>query len=502
MDPLVSLQANLLSVLMASVVLFLIRKCLGKRTRSSYGRLPPGPTPVPVVGNFFQVYVKEPYKYYLELSKKYGPVFTIWFANTPAVVIAGYQALKDSMIGMGEEFSGRLNYPLLMKSTNGYGVLVSNGNRCKQLRRFCLTTLKNFGMGRRSIEDKVKGEACCLVQKFSTFGGSAFSPKDPLTEAVSNVICSVIFGHRFESDDPQFKMIIEAIDAYFSVLCSPLGQAYNIFPRLVGFFPGRLHDMFKLHERVGAFIRLEAEARMKSLDLTSPPQDFLEACVIRIEEEKHNPKTEFNFDNMLSTTWNLFSAGTETTSSTLRQGLLLMMKHPDVQARVQKEIDVVVGPDRWPSLDDRQNLPYTDAVIHEIQRSMDLAPTAVPHKMLRDTEFNNYLIPKGTVILPLLSSVLFDPKIWKNPDHFDPNNFLDEKGQFKKNDAFVVFGMGKRACLGEALARVELFIFFTSLLQHFTFKATLPPEDLETTPLICSFGRFPLSYECFAVRRA
>uniref|UniRef100_A0AAY5EYS1 Uncharacterized protein n=1 Tax=Electrophorus electricus TaxID=8005 RepID=A0AAY5EYS1_ELEEL len=151
---------------------------------------------------------------------------------------------------------------------------------------------------------------------------------------------------------------------------------------------------------------------------------------------------------------------------------------------------------------DIQNLPYTDAVIHEIQRSMDLTPTAVPHKMLHDTEFNNYLIPKGTIILPLLSSVLSDPKLWKNPDHFDPNNFLDEEGQFKKNDAFVVFGMGKRACLGEALARVELFIFFTSLLQHFTFKATQAPEELETTPLICSFGRVPLSYECFAVRRA
>ncbi|XP_076832783.1 cytochrome P450 2M1-like [Brachyhypopomus gauderio] len=504
MDLLLTLQESPLSIsiLMAAVVLLLIWNHLGKETQSSYGRLPPGPTPAPVVGNFFQVHVKEPYKHYLELSKTYGPVFTIWFANTPVVVIAGYEALKDSMIGMGEEFSGRLDYPLLMKSTKGYGVLVSNGNRWKQLRRFSLTTLKNFGMGRRSIEEKVKEEARCLVQTFSTFGDSAFSPQDWLSEAVCNVICSVIFACRFEFDDPQFKMIIETIDAYFSVLSSPLGQAYNIFPRVVGLFSRRLHYIFKLHEKVRGFLRLEAEARMKTLDITSPPQDFLEAFLIRMEEEKHNPNTDFNIDNLLSTAWSLFSAGTETTSSTLRQALLLMMKHPDVQARVQEEIDEVVGPDRCPSLDDRQNMPYTDAVIHEVQRSMDLSPTAVPHKMLHDTEFNNYLIPKGTVILPLLSSVLSDPKLWKNPDNFDPNNFLDEKGQFKKNDAFVVFGMGKRACLGEALARVELFIFFTFLLQRFTFKATQPPEEIDTTPLICSFGRIPRSYKCFAVHRA
>ncbi|XP_076832048.1 cytochrome P450 2M1-like [Brachyhypopomus gauderio] len=105
-----------------------------------------------------------------QLSKKYGPVYT------PVVVIAEFQALKDSMIGMGEEFSGRLDYPILMKSTKGYGVLVSNGSRWKQLRRFSLTTLKNFGMGRRSIEEKVKEEARCLVQTFSTFGGLQHFP--------------------------------------------------------------------------------------------------------------------------------------------------------------------------------------------------------------------------------------------------------------------------------------------------------------------------------------
>ncbi|KAL7848921.1 hypothetical protein SRHO_G00205440 [Serrasalmus rhombeus] len=175
---------------------------------------------------------------------------------------------------------------------------------------------------------------------------------------------------------------------------------------------------------------------------------------------------------------------------------------PARATRVQKEIDEVVGSDRCPSIDDRQNMPYTDAVIHEIQRSMDLTPTAVPHKTLCDTEFNNHLIPKGTMVLPLLSSVLSDPELWKNPDHFDPENFLDENGRFKRNEAFVVFGMGKRACLGEGLARVELFIFFTSLLQQFTFKATQPPEEIDITPAICSFGRVPRSYECYALSRA
>ncbi|KAJ8358285.1 hypothetical protein AAFF_G00017120, partial [Aldrovandia affinis] len=104
---------------------------------------------------------------------------------------------------------------------------------------------------------------------------------------------------------------------------------------------------------------------------------------------------------------------------------------------------------------------------------------------------------QGTVVLPLLSSVHFDPKLWKNPDVFDPENFLDENGSFKKNEAFLPFGLGKRACVGEGLARVELFLFFSALLQHFTFTGVQPPEEINVTPACCSFGRLPRIYDCY-----
>uniref|UniRef100_A0A8C2H4C3 Cytochrome P450 2M1-like n=1 Tax=Cyprinus carpio TaxID=7962 RepID=A0A8C2H4C3_CYPCA len=487
-----------MSVVMAVLALILLWKIRGKQ--SSFERLPPGPAPNPLLGNLFQFNIKEAYKYYLELSNRYGSVVTIWLANTPVVIISGYQALKDTMIGLGEEFSGRAVYPLLMKSTYGYGVLSTSGHRWKEMRRFTVMTLKNFGMGRRSIEERVREEAENLVEMFKKCEGSAFSPADMLFNAVNNVICSIVFGHRFEIEDPQFKSLLRTVNTYFTVLSSPLGQIYNVFPRLVSLFPGKHHQLFKDLEEAREYFKGEAQARMNILD-SSCPQDFIEAFVLKMKEERDNPDTEYNFDNLVSVVWNMFSAGTETTSSTIRYALLLMMKHQDIQERVQQEIDEVVGQDRWPSVEDRKNLPYTDAVIHEIQRYMDLAPIAVPHKMMCDTEYNGYIIPKGVMVFPLLSSVLIDPKLWKNPNCFDPENFLDAVGRFQKNDAFVVFGMGKRACLGEALARIELFIFFTSLLQHFTFKATVPPEELDTTPKDCSFGRIPRTYECYAIPR-
>ncbi|XP_048036542.1 cytochrome P450 2M1-like isoform X2 [Megalobrama amblycephala] len=404
------------------------------------------------------------------------------------------------MIGLGEEFSGRANYPLMMKITHGYGVLSTSGHRWKQMRKFSLTTLKNFGMGRRSIEERVREEAEYLVEMIKKCNGSAFSPADMLSNAVANVICSIVFGHRFEFEDPQFKFLLQTVNSIFIILSSPLGQIYNVFPKLVSLFPGKHHQLFKDTDKAREYCKHQARARMNNVDPLCP-QDFIEAFVLKMKEEKDKSDTEYHFDNLVSIVWNLFSAGTESTSSTIRHALLLMMKHPDVQERVQREIDDVVGKDRWPSIEDRQKLPYTDAVIHEVQRSMDFAPIAIPHKMMCDTEYNGYVIPKGTMVFPLLSSVLIDPKRWKNPNCFDPENFLNEEGQFMKNDAFVAFGMGKRVCLGEALARTELFLFFTSLLQHFTFKAMVPPEELDTKPAASSFGRIPCRYECYAIPR-
>lgn len=498
MDILLALKTNVVSVVMAVLALLLLWKIRGKQ--SSFERLPPGPAPNPLLGNLFQFNIKEAYKYYLEMSNRYGSVVTIWLANTPVVIISGYQALKDTMIGLGEEFGGRAIYPLLMRSTYGYGVLSTSGHRWKEMRKFTLTTMRNFGVGRRCIEEQVREEAEKLVEMFKNCEGSAFSPAQMLMNAVSNVICNIVFGHRFEFEDPQFKSLLRTVNTYFSILSSPLGQIYNIFPRLVSLFPGKHHQLFKGLEEGREYCKREAQARMNILD-SSRPQDFIEAFVLKMKQEKDKPDTEYHFDNLVSVVWNMFSAGTETTSSTIRHALLLMMKHPDIQERVQRELDEVVGQDRWPSVEDRQNLPYSDAVIHEIQRNMDLAPIAIPHKMMCDTEYNGYVIPKGVMVFPLISSVLIDPKLWKNANCFDPENFLDANGRFRKNDAFVVFGMGKRACLGEALARIELFIFFTSLLQHFTFKATVPPEELDTTPINCSFGRMPRTYECYAIPR-
>ncbi|XP_053765724.1 cytochrome P450 2C21-like isoform X1 [Panthera pardus] len=415
----------------------LILYFLWNRNRAK-GKLPPGPTPLPIIGNILQINTNNVSKSISKLAESYGPVFTVYFGIKPTVVIYGYEAVKEALIDQSEVFSGRGPFPVLDKSIQGLGIIFSNGEQWKQVRRFSLMVLRNMGMGKKSIEDRIQEEALYLVEALTKTNASLCDPTFLLGCASCNVICSVVFQNRFEYDDKKFSILIN----YF-------------------------------HE-----------------NLLISSNSWI--------QEKHNKQSEFTMDNLIITVWDVISAGTETTSTTLRYALLLLLKHPEVTAKVQEEIDRVVGRHRSPCMQDRSRMPYTDAVVHEIQRFIDLVPNSLPHAVTQDTKFREYLIPKGTTILTSLTSVLHDEKEFPNPDQFDPGHFLDESGNFKKSDYFLAFSAGKRVCIGEGLARMELFLLLTNILQHFTLKSVVDPKDLETAPVVNGVGAAPPVYKlCF-----
>ncbi|XP_015273037.1 PREDICTED: cytochrome P450 2K4-like, partial [Gekko japonicus] len=155
--------------------------------------------------------------------------------------------------------------------------------------------------------------------------------------------------------------------------------------------------------------------------------------------------------------------------------------------KVQEEIETVIG-SAQPRTEHRAKLPYTDAVVHEVQRFGILDPTGVPHATTADVTLGDYFIPKGMQIIPLMYSVLYDESEWEKPFKFYPEHFLDSEGKFVKRDAFLPFSAGRRVCAGENLARMELFLFFASLLQRFTFQPApgMSKEDLDLTPATVS----------------
>ncbi|MEE6491130.1 hypothetical protein FKM82_016106 [Ascaphus truei] len=464
------------------------------------GKLPPGPTPLPILGNILQLNGKEMFTSLIKLSEKYGPVYTIHLGSEPVVVLCSCDAVKEALIDHGEDFSARGHMPLLDKISKGHGIVSSNGERWKQMRRFSLMTLRNFGMGKRSIEERIQEEARFLTEEFRKTNSQTLNPTFYIGKAVANVVCSVVFGDRFEYEDKDFLKLLYLFNETFRGFSSIWGQMYNTFPKVMALLPGPHNKIFNAVDGIQAFVAEKIKMHKETLDLSSP-RDFIDCFLIKMEQEKDMPQSEFHMEGAINTTFDLFGAGTETVSTTLRYGLMILLKHPDVEEHVQKEIDQAIGRNRAPCVEDRSRMPYTDAVIHEIQRFIDILPMGLPHAAMRDVHLRDFVIPKGTTVYPMLSSVLRDTMHFKHPNQFNPGHFLDENGKFYKNEGFMPFSSGKRICIGEGLARMELFLFMTTILQNFTLRSPVDVAELDLTPEMSGFGNIPRPYQLSFIPR-
>uniref|UniRef100_A0A670IPL3 Cytochrome P450 2A13-like n=1 Tax=Podarcis muralis TaxID=64176 RepID=A0A670IPL3_PODMU len=461
-------------------------------------QMPPGPTPLPFIGNLLQVNTSDMYRSFMKIHEKYGPVYTIHLGPRRVVVLCGYDAVKEALVNQAEEFSGRGEQSAFDWIFRGYGVAFSNGERAKQLRRFSIMTLRNFGMGKRSVEERILEEAHFLLESLRETKSAPFDPTYVLSRSVSNVISSIAFGNRFEYEDKEFLFLLSTSLEVFQFTATSWGQLYDMFSGIMQHLPGPQDKTFKKLLGLKEFIKRKIKENKETLDPNNP-RDFIDCFLVKMQQEKENPNSEFFLENLVCTTANLFFGGTETVSTTLRYGFLLLLKYPEVEENVHKEIEHVIGRNRSPNMNDRPLMPYTDAVIHEIQRFSDIIPMGVSRRVTRDTQFRGYTIPKGTEVFPMLGSVLRDPRHFARPDVFDPQHFLDENGQFKKNEAFMPFSIGKRYCFGEHLARMQLFLFFTSILQNFHIKSPVPPEKIDISPMLIGFATLPRFYEMCAI---
>uniref|UniRef100_A0A3B3RZZ2 Uncharacterized protein n=1 Tax=Paramormyrops kingsleyae TaxID=1676925 RepID=A0A3B3RZZ2_9TELE len=369
------------------------------------------------------------------------------------------------------------------------------------MRRFALTSLRDFGMGKQQMEEKIIEELHYVTDLFENFKGKPFDITKGLTYSMSNIISSIIFGSRFDYTDPQFQEMVKTSNRSTLLLGSPGVQLYNAFPSLSWVFKDR-EDLMESF-RCNLFQIKRLISKLQETFNAEDRRGFVDSFLIQQQKiPSQRNSAHYHNENLLISVANLFLAGTDTTATTLRWGLLLMAKYPDIQDRVQEELDMVTG-GRQTRVEDRKNLPYTDAVIHEIQRLANIVPLNALNVTRSDVVFRGYHIKKGTTVIPLLTSVLYDESEWETPHTFNPGHFLDDQGRFRKRDAFLPFSAGRRACPGESMARMELFLFFTSLLQKFRF--TPPPgvteSDLDLAPVVGLILN-PSPHKLCAVNRA
>ncbi|XP_006756031.1 PREDICTED: cytochrome P450 1B1, partial [Myotis davidii] len=207
------------------------------------------------------------------------------------------------------------------------------------------------------------------------------------------------------------------------------------------------------------------------------PRDLMDACILSVGKEaaegSGDSAARLDEDYVPSTVTDIFGASQDTLSTALQWLLILFTRYPDMQARVQAELDEVVGRDRLPCLDDQPKLPYIMAFLYEAMRFSSLVPITIPHATTANASVLGYHIPKDTVVFVNQWSVNHDPMKWPHPEDFDPTRFLDQDGFINKDlaSSVMIFSMGKRRCIGEEISKTQLFLFISILAHQCNFKA-------------------------------
>ncbi|XP_055954831.1 cytochrome P450 2B19 [Patella vulgata] len=464
--------------------------------------IPPGPKfTLPLIGDLLFLGKGDINVILRRMRKKYGDIFSMYFGPRLVIVLNGYDKIKEALVKNGDLFSDRPTLFVSEMIGKRRGIVSSSGQLWKDQRKFALETLREFGFGRTILEDKIHEEIEVFIEVIRKHNGRQFDMFRSTQSAISNIISSLVYGQRFEYDDPLFNEFLERVEENFNNLGNT--GLINFLP-VIRFLPG---DFFKFKRTLAnvAFaeddiIRPSIAEHKRNFD-PHHTDDYIGSYIKAMKRaEETGEQSNLDENNLIKSIGDLFVAGTETTSTTILWTILYLLHNPNIQARCYKEIQDVVGSGRLPSMKDKPSMPYNEAVLLEVLRKANIAVNGVPHTVSEDTIFHGYVIPKDAIILPNLDSVLSDDKIWGDAGVFRPERFIDSLGKVKKQEEFIPFSIGRRVCLGESLAKMELFLFMTTLIQRFEFKP-VEPDNLPTLKGVFGITHAPTKYDVRAVPR-
>ncbi|XP_060581281.1 cytochrome P450 2B4-like isoform X3 [Ruditapes philippinarum] len=494
-----------LTIAFVFIVAFLVSAVFLRRPKN----LPPGYSGIPYIGSvqmLLKFRGKRPHIVLEEESKRLGNIFRWYLGNQLIVVLSGYDIIHEALVKKADTFSNRIldpRDPVFSNEGGESGILTGQYDQCwKVLRRFTLQALRDFGVGKASIEEKIAVEVETATEYLEGRNGKPTSMNDLMQKVVANVIFEIIICKRYEYDDPEFHKIQALTNIVLSGAgaVSPSAFMPKFLVKLVNrkdfdITESRWQSVKKMREYVFQQIE-EHEATFDRDNI----RDFVDLYIQTKTEGDEIIRKFVTKGNMFRVIFDLFLAGLETTSTTLDWAFLFMTEFPEVQKKCQDEIDKVLG-DKIIEYSDRTKLTYVNAVIMEIQRCAHLAPLSAPHGTSADTSLGGYNIPAKTMIIPSLYSVHMDTKYFSNPEKFDPDRFLDGHGNLLKNEALLPFSTGPRVCIGEPLARMELFLVFVYLIKRFNFAREDPnkPHTLESKH--SQSTNAPLPYKLRATKR-
>ncbi|GMT35198.1 hypothetical protein PFISCL1PPCAC_26495 [Pristionchus fissidentatus] len=451
-------------------------------------RYPKGPFPLPFIGNFLEFDSPATHKIFDRLGKKMPGMYTL-FTPVPFVQLNDYKLIKEAFVDKGDDFAGRLVSKIMLEAiafAPNAGVTNSNGDNWREQRRAAIAILRDFGMGKNVMEEQVRSSIHDYIQHLDSIEDKDnVDMRWTIQVMVANIINEVIFGYRYAYDDCKplmdyvnaFNQVLERLGASKLMLLSFAFPILCELPIVSWYTFGKLkHNM----DQINQYIVDNVARVMKGHNDGDESTCFAHEYKRRMASNPHMDEV-----NLHACCADFFLAGQETTTTTLRWAMLLFAKHQDVQEKLRREVREAAG-DRIPTMAEQAKMPYTRACAHEVQRVANILANNVLHVTTRDTEISGQPIPAGTWVNGDIHFVMMNDPLFEHPEKFRPERYLAEDGKTIRKELVertIPFSIGKRACAGEGLARVELFLGLAATFQHFRISPRIGEEiDLEPYP--------------------
>ncbi|CAE6500431.1 unnamed protein product [Rhizoctonia solani] len=291
---------------------------------------------------------------------------------------------------------------------------------------------------------------------------------------VAAEILSSVYGYTVKNTDDPLVRDNATLVENFTVAAIPGNFLVNFIPWLKyvpQWFPGAkwkrtIVEWRRLKERVMNEPYEQAKAQIAS---GFAPPSIVQTYLASIEGGS-NIDLDEEEENLRLVSASLFGAAADTTHASLMSFMLAMVRHPEVQARAQEEIDRVTSSERLPKLSDRDSMPYVRCIIQEVLRWQPPLPLGVPHATVEDDEYRGYFIPKGSIVMANAWAMGRNESVYKSPETFCPERFLGAN-----TPSTSAFGFGRRSCPGSHYAEASLFILFASVLAVFDIKPKVNP---------------------------
>ncbi|KAJ4770809.1 Cytochrome P450 [Rhynchospora pubera] len=466
--------------LLISIIFISIKLILSSKTKTR--RLPPSPPSRPIIGHL-HLFKKPLHRTLTNLSSIHGPVLHLQFGSRPVLLVSSPDLANEIFTTHDVTFANRPKFPSAKHVSNNYTTFVSSsyGPNWRNLRR--IATIEVLSSHRLLCSTEIRSdEVRCLAR--SLFVNSAknegFTKVDMrlrLFELVLNVIMRMIAGKRYygenaedSKDARRFKEMVEEATA--------LAGASN----LQDFFPIlRLFDFGGVQKRAARLAATRNELSQSLIDehrKTGSREGSKKKTMIADLLELQPAEPEVYTDTVIRCLClSILQAGTDTSANTMEWIMSLLLNNPQVLHKARDEIEKYVGCDRLIEESDLTNLPYLHCVINETLRLYPVVPLLVPHESSKDCSLGGYSIPAGTMLFVNVYAIQRDPKIWEEPTKFKPERFEDGKAE---GNWMLPFGMGRRGCPGEGLARKVMGLAIGTLVQCFEWER-IGTEEVDMT---------------------